>query len=251
MALLLLTTWIDFVLSGIIAIDYKQERKRMTINPKIQQVGWTSDYHLFHKNIIKYSNRPFKNVLEMNEEIRDRHNKVFEKDAIVFNLGDALLIPRRDGKSNDTDYTRQAESLLSTFNGNVYYLPGNHENHMDLIRRHWRIMPQLYEVRIEDEDTETLRQSIVMCHYALRTWNKAHHGAWHVYGHSHGGLMNDNGEMMQDNPHTLSMDVGVDSNDYYPFLYEDIKAHMATKIFRPTDHHSAKMGGFGGEDLCK
>jgi calcineurin-like phosphoesterase family protein len=224
----------------------------MTINPNIQQVGFTSDYHLFHRNIIKYSNRPFSNVLEMNEAIRDRHNATFDKDAVVFNLGDALLLPRERGKKHPSDEDiRLAESLLSTFKGRIHYLPGNHESSLDLIRARWKIMPQLYEVHFEDNDAENGRQSIVLCHYALRTWNKAHHSSWHLYGHSHGGLMNDNREMMQDYPYTLSMDVGVDSNDFYPFLYQDIKAHMATKTFRPTDHHSGRMGGFGGEDLSK
>ncbi len=31
-------------------------------------------------------------------------------------------------------------------------------------------------------------QPIVICHYAMRVWNRSHHGAWHLYGHSHGNL---------------------------------------------------------------
>lgn len=224
----------------------------MRINPNLQQVGFTSDYHLFHKNIIKYSNRPFKDMLEMNEEIRDRHNQVFDKDSIVFNLGDALLVPRlANSKETDPYYLRQAESLLSTFKGKIFYLPGNHEAQLDLIRRQWKIIPQLYEVSIDDPDAQKGKQSIVLCHYALRTWSRAHHGSWHLYGHSHAGLKNDFGDLMQDYQYTLSMDVGVDANDFYPYLYEDVKVHMSTKTFRAIDHHSARMGGFGGEDLSK
>jgi hypothetical protein len=26
----------------------------------------------------------------------------------------------------------------------------------------------------------------VLCHYAMRVWNRSHHGAWHLYGHSQG-----------------------------------------------------------------
>lgn len=32
---------------------------------------------------------------------------------------------------------------------------------------------------------------VVMCHYALRTWNYQHHGAFHTFGHSHGNLPDD------------------------------------------------------------
>lgn len=225
----------------------------MILNPKKQLIGFTSDLHMFHKNVIKYSNRPFQDMLGMNEAIRDRHNSIFDKDAIVFNLGDALLVPRIEGE-RDTDprLLKQAEDLIQTFNGKIHYLPGNHESQIDIIRKHWKVVPQIYEVQIEDEDTEKGKQSIVMCHYAFRVWSESHHGSWHVYGHSHAGLKNDFGDLMQDYEFTLSMDVGVDTNNYYPYTYEDIKKHMATKTFRASDHHSAKMSGISGaDDLSK
>ena len=31
-------------------------------------------------------------------------------------------------------------------------------------------------------------QDIVLCHYAMRVWQKSHYGAWMLYGHSHGTL---------------------------------------------------------------
>jgi len=224
----------------------------MILNPKHQRIGFTSDAHGFHKNIIKYSNRPFKDVMEMNEVIRDRHNQMFDNDDIIFNLGDALLVPRKKGeKYTDPDLLSQAENWIKTFRGRIHYLPGNHESQLSLIRQYWKIMPQLCEVHFEDDDAENGRQSIVLCHYALRTWNKAHHSSWHLYGHSHAGLKNDFGDLMQDYEFTLSMDVGVDTNNFYPYLYEDIKTRMSTKTFRATDHHSARMSNFSGEDLSK
>lgn len=211
----------------------------MILNPKQQRIGFTSDWHGWHRNIIKYSDRPFKDVMEMNEAIRDRHNQIFEKDDIIFNLGDALLVPRKQG-SRETDpiLLAQAEDWLKTFNGKIFYLPGNHESQLDLIRRYWKIVPQLYEVTVEDNDANKGRQSIVMCHYALRTWNKAHHGSWHLWAHSHGSLTSDTGENMKTYKHSLSMDVGVDTNNFFPYTYDDVKQHMSTKIFTSLDHHN-------------
>lgn len=35
---------------------------------------FTSDYHFFHNNILKYCDRPFKSEVEMRKEIIRRHN---------------------------------------------------------------------------------------------------------------------------------------------------------------------------------
>ena len=56
-------------------------------------------------------------------------------------------------------------------------------------------------------------QPIVICHYATRVWNCSPHGAWHLYGHSHGNL--------PDTP-SLSMDVGVDTHDFRPWYFDEI-----------------------------
>ena len=49
---------------------------------------FTSDYHLSHTNVIKYDNRPFSSIEEMNEFIIDRQNTlVDDKDNFYF-LGD-------------------------------------------------------------------------------------------------------------------------------------------------------------------
>jgi calcineurin-like phosphoesterase family protein len=55
------------------------------------------------------------------------------------------------------------------------------------------------------EEISVKGQPIVLCHYAMRVWNRAHHGA-NLYGHSQGKL--------PEAPTSLSMDVGVDTHDF-------------------------------------
>lgn len=203
----------------------------MKLNANSYRVGFTADLHLWHHNILHLAKRPFKDVMEMNEVLRDNHNKVFDHEDVILNLGDVAL--RRKSEVSDTAFN----SFLRTFKGTIYHSAGNHNSDMHLIDLLWKPIPQLFELEVAYAgDT----YNIITCHYALRTWNRAHRGYWHLYGHSHAGLISDTGELMTQYPYSLSMDVGVDANNYKPFTFEDVKAHMATKTFRASDHHSHK-----------
>ena len=60
----------------------------MRITLEHENIKFCSDYHLFHKNIISYDNRPFDNVEEMNQTLLDNWNSHVGKDDEVFFLGD-------------------------------------------------------------------------------------------------------------------------------------------------------------------
>lgn len=55
-----------------------------------------SDTHFNHTNIIKYCNRPFNSVEEMNKTIIDNWNSVVSDEDTVFFLGDFCLGKRED-----------------------------------------------------------------------------------------------------------------------------------------------------------
>lgn len=80
----------------------------------------TSDTHFDHKNIIKYCNRPFRTVDEMNNAIWQNWNSVVDVDDIVYHLGDFALGPS-DG------YIRRVNNLLGVLNGKIYLVKGNHD----------------------------------------------------------------------------------------------------------------------------
>ncbi len=61
----------------------------MATGKKGQAVIWlTSDWHLFHKKIIQYSNRPFVSLDEMHHELIKRHNEKVKSDDLVIHVGD-------------------------------------------------------------------------------------------------------------------------------------------------------------------
>lgn len=77
----------------------------------------TSDLHLGHANIIKYCNRPFSNVHEMNKTLIANWNKTINKKDTVYFLGDLNY-----GKnSKSTDY------WLNKLNGKIVFIGGNHD----------------------------------------------------------------------------------------------------------------------------
>ena len=56
--------------------------------PKIFLIG---DLHFGHRNIIRYCNRPFKDVDDMTEQLIKNWNKVVGKNDIVYVVGDFAL----------------------------------------------------------------------------------------------------------------------------------------------------------------
>lgn len=76
-----------------------------------------SDLHLDHKNIMRYCDRPFSSVEEMNRTITDNWNEVVEEDDFVYLIGD-LAFGRRRSKMR---------YWLKKLNGNVILILGNHD----------------------------------------------------------------------------------------------------------------------------
>jgi calcineurin-like phosphoesterase family protein len=185
------------------------------------QVWFTSDTHFGHKNIIKYSNRPYKDVSEMNEKMVDLWNKTVNPEDLVFHLGDIAMGQRA-----------LAPAIIDRLNGHIVLVPGNHDHpntigYMTLLSGEQAY--SLREIRVD-------KQRIVLCHYAMRIWHKSHHGSWHLYGHSHASL--------EDKPWGKSMDVGVDAANLLgfglrPISFEEISHIMKQREITIIDHHNS------------
>jgi len=150
---------------------------------------FTSDEHFFHMNIIKYCSRPFGSIGEMHDTIINNHNEVVGKKDIVIHAGDFSW------NKNKTI------EIIKRLNGQHIFLQGSHDK--------WTKdkLLQIWEKTIDG-------QHIVVSHYAMRVWPKSHYGSWQLYGHSHGKLPALNNQL----------DIGVDTNDFYPYSFENIKS---------------------------
>jgi len=188
-------------------------------------IFFTSDTHFGHANVIKYSNRPFKNADEMDEEMIKRWNEVVHKDDTIYHLGDfAFAQPDR------------INQILSRLNGRKHFLWGNHDKTMGriAIQSHFVSVNHYLEINVPDKDgPRHEKQMIVLCHYPMISWNKMHHGSWMLHGHCHHNLKYPfRGRIV---------DVGVDGWGYRPISYEQIKDRMS-KVANPEflDHHKGE-----------
>ena len=80
------------------------------------RVYFTSDTHFNHANIIRYCQRPFKDVTDMNEAMIANWNRTVGDDDIVFHLGDFCL-------GGAAEWTQ----ILDRLNGKIYLILGNHD----------------------------------------------------------------------------------------------------------------------------
>ena len=56
------------------------------------QYWFSADFHLNHKNILRYTNRPFKNINEMNYVLIKNWNSRVKPEDTVFFLGDFAFV---------------------------------------------------------------------------------------------------------------------------------------------------------------
>lgn len=178
----------------------------------------TADTHFNHENILKFTDRPWSTLEEMNEGLIDRWNaKVGPRDDI-WHLGDFAFI-HPDGIPID--------ELFARLNGRKHLVVGNHdEKNSRVMKLPWVKIEHLAKLRYEG-------RRAVMCHYPLETWAYAHRGVLMFHGHSHGTLQ-------RVIPHRF--DVGVDAlgkhADHGPIDVEDLfNLADSQDNYDPQDHH--------------
>lgn len=165
----------------------------------------SGDLHFSHTNILKYCSRNFTNVHEMNKELTERWNSVVKPNDIVYYLGDFCFGDPRP--------------YVEKLNGIIHLIKGNHDKRDDY-HKYFASVGYYTEIKIENN----LR--ICCSHYAMRVWNHSHFGWLHCYAHSHGKLPGIG----------RSMDVGVDTHNFYPYEVSEIVEILSKKnIVNPVE----------------
>lgn len=128
---------------------------------------YISDTHFGHENVIRFDNRPFTDVNEMDNTIINNWNSKVTADDTVYILGD-LSWHRMD----DT------VKILDMLNGHKILIRGNHD----------RISPQIakkYDKICDYLEVSDDGRRAVLCHYPMLSWNGKFRDSIHLYGHVH------------------------------------------------------------------
>lgn len=128
---------------------------------------YISDYHFGHSNIIRYDNRMFKNVNQMDEVMIEKWNNVVTNNDTVYILGDFSWY--KEDKTID---------ILNCLSGRKVLIRGNHDKISTNIAAQY---DGIYDYLEITDGTE----KVVLSHYPILFWNGQFHDSIHLYGHVH------------------------------------------------------------------
>lgn len=139
------------------------------------KIFFTSDLHFGHENVIRFDNRPFETVEEMNAELVRRWNAKVSNGDLVYVLGDMIW------KSNHGE----AEKLIKNLNGQIILIKGNHDRFL----HNAKAKNALAGIKEYDDICVTLedgtKRRCILSHGFFPMYYGHRYQAIHLHGHSH------------------------------------------------------------------
>ena len=188
------------------------------------KVFFTADLHFGHENVIRFDNRPFETVEEMDAELIRRWNAKVGKGDLIYVLGDMIW------KTRNSD----AETLIRSLNGQIILIKGNHDRflHNAKAKNALAGVKDYDDICVKLEDDTDRR--VVLCHYYIPFYNGHRWQAVHLHGHSHNSeeyLIEESikQKLRDDGFETRSYNVGCMHWNYEPVTLDEILAKADSK----------------------
>lgn len=171
----------------------------------IGMIYYVADLHFGHQSVIKFDNRPFSSVEEMDRILIELWNKKVSNKDLVYVVGDFAY-----------RNTKPFEWYLKQLKGKKYLIIGNHDDKFleaAAAMSYFEGVDKMCHVRDDG-------RNICVCHYPLAEWNGMYHGTYHVYGHIHNST-NVTFQFMR----TLdkALNCGVAINSYAPVTLKELE----------------------------
>ena len=178
---------------------------------------FTSDWHIGHEGILKFSHRPFKNIGEMDNFIIENVLNVLKYSDDLFFLGDIGL----PGEALDKFFS------LFPKRANFHWIKGNHDKKaLVQYRKKATTLSEIKDTFI-GVGPEQEKQKITLCHYPMLTWNCSHHGAWQLFGHHH--ILGLGINELKQKTRGKMFNVNLEFNNYKMYTEEDLVRIMENK----------------------
>lgn len=155
-----------------------------------------SDQHFFHNNIIKYSNRPFRNVGEMNKNMFENYKKHIKDDDVVIFGGDLAF-----------GHIEEINEMLCEMPGTKILIIGNHdfENNGELKKyRKFDFMSSFINFKIKDLQNNDI--DVLLSHYPIHS-KHLNNKKINIHGHIHEKLAGE-----------FNINISVEHTAYSPVL---------------------------------
>ena len=141
-------------------------------------IRYISDCHWNHKNILRYDNRPWQNVHDMEREMIELWNKTVDTHDIVYILGDVVWSNKYE------EWVR----ILSQLVGEKYIVKGNHDKTeiLERLKNEGVIYDWYHQQIVQDCTNREKSRYVVLNHSPMPFFVNMHHdNTYHLYGHVH------------------------------------------------------------------
>jgi len=198
-----------------------------------KRIFFSSDWHIGHRNVLDFSNRPFRDLEHMHKVLVSNYNSVCTDHTVCYFLGDMGLC----GSDTMTKVIRQLKGIK-------VLILGNHDKRhnamynigFDVVLNSARIqiagqtvtMSHCPLLGVYREDTTGMRGSADSENWHGESRDKArpftciNHGQFHLHGHIHSPNGGKSQKILG-----RQYDVGVDANDYRPVSISQIESWIA------------------------
>lgn len=181
-------------------------------------IFFTSDTHYHHLNYVRGTStwqdkskcRDFDTVEQHDSTIISNINSMVGANDLLFHLGDLAL-------GHHSNVRKFCDALVCK---NIILLRGNHASHIDDYADCFLGIYDYLEFVIN-------KQFFVACHFPIASWREMSRNSIHLHGHTHGDFENGG----------KSMDVGLDTNGFFPYTYGQIISLMNSKPVVARGHH--------------
>lgn len=164
----------------------------------------TADTHYNHFNIIKYCNRPFVTLEEMNEVLIRNHNSRVKPEDEIYFIGDFAFKNSIGGKIGE-GLPIKAEDILKRLNGRFIFVRGNHDrnNSLNVITESLIIRYGNYKYNlVHNPEYADIHYPINFCGHVHQSWKFK--------------------RIKKEGGFTDIINVGVDVNNFMPKTIEEL-----------------------------